>query len=289
MAGILPDTSILPAVLPVQDMASKAEKHSFRLKLRAAFRSKSFDHFLTSIIVIFALTLALLSYLEAQAEPNKALVHALRVLDISIFSAFCAELVLKIYAFRGKFFTHGWNLFDFFVIIISIIGMAASISTFRAIRVLRTLRIVTNIPSMRKVIESFLRSLPGIASVLMVMFLMIFVFALIGQNLYSAVAPELFGSLHKSAFTLFTVLTLEGWPDVSRSVMAELPSAWVYFVSFIAINSFVVLNLMIAVIIDAMHKDNDKEAEEEREDILFEIQALRRELAVYRAQEKTAP
>ena len=139
---------------------------------------------------------------------------------------------------------------------------------------------------MRKVIESFLRSLPGIASVIMVMVLMLFVFALIGQNLYSEVAPDLFGTLHASAFTLFTVLTLEGWPDVSRSVMEHVPSAWLYFVSFIAINSFVVLNLMIAVIIEAMHKDYDEEAEEEREDILFEVRALRRELAEFRAQQK---
>ena len=113
----------------------------------------------------------------------------------------------------------------------------------------------------------------------MVLFLMVFVFALIGQALYAAVAPELFGTLHQSAFTLFTVLTLEGWPDVSRHVMDEVPSAWIYFVSFIAINSFTVLNLMIAVIIGAMQEEYGEEAEEEREDILHEIQALRRDLA----------
>lgn len=284
MADLLSDISLLPEELA----GVGAENVSFRKKLRDAFRSKSFDQFLTSLIVIFAVTLALLSYLEAQAEPNMLLVGVLKVLDISIFSAFCAELLLKIYAFRGRFFTHGWNLFDFTVILISIIGMAASISTFRAIRVFRTLRIVTNIPSMRKVIESFLRSLPGIASVLMVMMLMLFVFALIGQNLYCDVAPELFGSLHASAFTLFTVLTLEGWPEVSRSVMEQVPSAWVYFVSFIAINSFVVLNLMIAVIIEAMHKDYDDEAEEEREDILYEVKELRRELAEFRTQQNAS-
>jgi len=157
--------------------------------------------------------------------------------------------------------------------------MAVSITAFRIIRVLRTLRLVTNVPSMRIVIESFLRSIPGIASVLMVLFLMIFVFALIGQNLYKDVAPDLFGNLHQSAFTLFTVLTLEGWPDVSRAVMNKEPMAWVYFVSFIAINSFAVLNLVIAVIIGAMQREYDNEADEDREDILREIQALRGDVA----------
>ena len=128
-------------------------------------------------------------------------------------------------------------------------------------------------------IESFMRAIPGIGSVLTVMLLMVFVYALIGQSLYGDVAPELFGTMHQSAFTLFTVLTLEGWPEVSRAVMNQVPMAWVYFVSFIAINSFTVLNLMIAVIIDAMQKEYDDHAEEEREDILHEIQALRREIA----------
>ena len=95
----------------------------------------------------------------------------------SIFATFCAELILKLYAFRGKFFRNGWNVFDFSVIVISIIGMAASITAFRIIRVLRTLRLVTNVPSMRVVIESFLRSIPGILSVVMVLVLMVFVFA----------------------------------------------------------------------------------------------------------------
>ena len=118
MADLLSDISLLPE----EPAAAGAENTSFRKKLRDAFRSKSFDQFLTSLIVIFAVTLALLSYLEAQAEPNLVLIGVLKVLDISIFSAFCAELLLKIYAFRGRFFTHGWNLFDFAVILISIIG-----------------------------------------------------------------------------------------------------------------------------------------------------------------------
>jgi len=192
---------------------------------------------------------------------------------------FCVEIGVKLYAFRRSFFRNGWNVFDFFVIAISIIGMVSSITIFRALRVLRTLRLVKRVPSMRVVIESFMRAIPGIGSVLTVMLLMVFVFALIGQNLYGQVAPELFGTLHQSAFTLFTVLTLEGWPDVSRAVMNEVPMAWVYFVLFIAINSFTVLNLMIAVIISAMQKEYDDHAEEEREDILLELKALRREVA----------
>ena len=255
------------------------DKYKVRLCLRAALRSNRFDRFLTCLIVLFAVILTALSYFKPYADQYPFLVNLLVTLDFSIFATFCAEIVLKLYAFRGKFFRNGWNVFDFSVIVISIIGMAASITAFRIIRVLRTLRLVTNVPSMRVVIESFLRSIPGILSVVMVLVLMVFVFALIGQALYSKVAPDLFGTLHQSAFTLFTVLTLEGWPDVTRQVMDKVPSAWIYFVCFIAINSFTVLNLMIAVIIGAMQKEYSEEAEEEREDILHEIQALRKDLA----------
>jgi len=257
----------------------KREKYHVRLVLRAALRSAAFERFLTGSIILYALSLCALSYLEAMTGNHHFEIHLLRSLDTAIFQMFCVELGIKFYAFRRSFFRNGWNVFDAIVIIVSVIGMAASITAFRALRVLRTLRLVKRVPSMRVVIESFMRAIPGIGSVLTVMLLMLFVYALIGQSLYSDTSPELFGSLHQSAFTLFTVMTLEGWPDVSRQVMEQVPTAWIYFVSFIAINSFTVLNLMIAVIIDAMQKEYDDHAEEEREDILHEIQALRREIA----------
>jgi len=270
-------TDILPNIIDAPP--TKREKYKFRLGLRAAFRSTPFRHFLTGLIFIYAVNLCLLSYWETLSNDQSPVLKFLQNLDSAIFKMFCMELALKLYAFRRSFFRNGWNAFDLIVIGISIVGMAASITAFRALRVLRTLRLIKRVPSMKIVIESFMRAIPGIGSVLTVMLLMIFVFALIGQNLYGAVAPELFGTMHQSAFTLFTVLTLEGWPDVSRQVMAEIPMAWLYFVSFIAINSFTVLNLMIAVIIDAMQKEYDDHAEEEREDILHEIKALRREIA----------
>ena len=256
------------------------QKYQFRLALRAALRSACFEKFLTGLIILYAASLCLLSYLDGFAGGAYGFaIDVLKTLYHSIFLMFCAEIVIKLYAFRGKFFRNGWNIFDSLVIGLSIVGMAASITAFRALRVLRTLRLVKRVPSMRIVIESFMRAIPGIGSVLTVMLLMVFVFALIGQNLYGQAAPELFGTLHQSAFTLFTVLTLEGWPDVSRAVMAEVPLAWIYFVSFIAVNSFTVLNLMIAVIIDAMQKEYDDDADEDREDILREIKALRADIA----------
>ena len=255
------------------------DKYRVRLALRRALRSCCFERFLTRLIVLYAISLCVLSYLENMSGNHGFNIQFLKALDFSIFMIFCMEIGLKLYAFRRSFFRNGWNVFDFLVISVSIVGMASSITAFRALRVMRTLRLVKRVPSMRIVIESFMRAIPGIGSVITVMLLVIFVFALIGQNLYASVAPELFGTIHQSAFTLFTVMTLEGWPDVSRAVMNDVPLAWIYFVSFIAINSFTVLNLMIAVIIDAMQREYDDDADEDREDILRELKALRRDIA----------
>ena len=272
------------AVTLEMDMGNAESETAFRARLYKALYSPRVETFITVLILLNAAVLAALTYQYAEHGLSGKWVQFLIKVDLAIVAVFCAEMCLKIYAGGTKFFKSAWNLFDFFVIAVGIFGTSYPLTVVRSLRVLRTLRIVTRVPSMRIVVESFLRALPGIGSVLTVMLLMIFVFSVIGTQLFGGIAPELFGSLHASAFTLFTVLTLEGWPDVAREVMPHSSGAWIFFVTFIAINSFAVLNLMIAVIINAMQKEYDMEAEEEREDILEEVQALRAELKAYMTQ-----
>jgi len=150
MADILPNMIAPPR--------RKREKYRFRLALRAALRSATFEQFLTAIIILYALSLCALSYLESMAGDYGFQIHLLKCLDMAIFQMFCVELAIKFFAFRRSFFRNGWNVFDASVIIVSIIGMAASITAFRSLRVLRTLRLVKRVPSMRVVIESFMHS-----------------------------------------------------------------------------------------------------------------------------------
>ena len=241
-------------------------------KLEAALYSKRMETFITLLIIVNAVVLAALTYrmdpLTAQSK-----ISVLLSIDIAILMVFTIEVGLKLIVNPSRFFSSGWNIFDLIVVFISIFGASYPLTVLRSLRVLRVLRVVTHVPSMRVVVESFLKSIPGIGSVLMVMLLVLFVFSVIGTTLYKEISPELFGTLHVSAFTLFTVLTLEGWPEVARGVMQVQPWAWVFFVTYIAINSFAVLNLMIAVIIATMQKDYEAEAEEEREDIMQELRA----------------
>jgi voltage-gated sodium channel len=108
--------------------------------------------------------------------------------------------------------------------------------------------------------------------------------------------PNLFGTLGDSLFTLFTVMTLEGWTnDVARPVMQNHPYAWVFFVVYIVITTFMVLNLFIGVVVNAMQEEASKADAEEREveremiqeeaaPILAEVRSLRTEVAQLRTE-----
>lgn len=257
-----------------------------KARLKQALYSPVFERFITTLIVINAFVLAALTYdFQAHGLPE-AWATILVAIDLGILLIFSVEIGLKILVDGPRFFRKGWNIFDFFIVGLGVFGTGYPLSVLRSLRILRTFRLVTRVPSMKVVVESFLRALPGIGSVLTVMLLVLFVYSVMGTQLFGDIAPDLFGTLQLSAFTMFTVLTLEGWPDVSRDVMESMPYAWIYFVTYIAINSFAVFNLMIAVIITAMHKEYDEHAEEEREDIIAELKALRRDIQKLSAQKR---
>lgn len=254
-----------------------------REKLAAALYGRRFEIFITLLILANAIVLALLTY-KYDTQSQAGQLSLLMRLDLFIVAIFAVEISAKIYALGWKFFKSGWNIFDLCVVVLSAIGPAYPLSIIRALRVLRTLRIVTQVKSMRIVVESFLRALPGIGSVLMVMLMMMFIFAVIGTRMFGHIAPDLFGTFHDSVFTLFMVLTLEGWPDIAAQVIPHAPFARAFFVVYIAVNSFTVLNLMIAVIVDAMQSEYEAEAEEEREDMIAALKALKIEISEMRKQ-----
>lgn len=261
------------------DKPQAAGRHArVRARLRQALSSHVFEGFINSLILLNAIILGALTYSYGSTHSSQKWVSFLICLDMGIIGIFMAEMALKIYAFGRSFFRSGWNVFDLIIVSIGVLGSSYPLTIVRSLRVLRLFRLLKRVPSMRAVVEGFLRSLPGIASVFMVMIIIIFIFAVLGTGLFKDVSPRLFGSLQTSTFTLFTVLTLEGWPDVAREVMHEVKGSWVFFVLYIVLNSFVVLNLMIAVTIEAMQRDYNVEAEDDRDHILEELQALRADI-----------
>ena len=196
------------------------------------------------------------------------------------------ELLSRVFVYRGRFFHEPWRVFDFAVVGIALVPASGAFSVLRALRVLRVLRLASLVPSMRGVVSALLTAVPGMASIVGLMALVPYVSAVLATNLFGAVAPEFFGDLGASLFTLFQVLTVEGWPDIARSVMAQSPYAWMFFVAYLLIATFMVLNLFIAVVVNAMQsqvtEDLKGDGEAHTRLSLDEVRALRQELEALR-------
>lgn len=220
--------------------------------------------------------------------------HVLVSLDHAILGIFVAEIVARIYVHRASFFRDPWSLFDLFVIAIALVPAGGQLAVLRALRVLRVLRILTIVPSMRRVVGGLLAAIPGLSSIAMVLALVFYVFAVITTKLFGADFPDWFGTLGRSLYTLFQVMTLESWSmGIVRPVMEVYPYAWAFFVPFILIATFTMLNLFIGIIVSAMQSFSDAEKAEtsdaestttaaEEDSLQREVRALRGEIAELR-------
>jgi voltage-gated sodium channel len=240
-----------------------------------------------AIVVLIILNAALLG-LETSAEVMQSFGTELMVLDHVILGIFILELVLLIIARGLDFFKDPWSMFDFIVIAIALVPVTESLSVLRALRVLRVLRLINKVESMRKVVGGLLSCMPSLASVISLILIIFYVSAVIATNLFGPAFPEFFGNLGNTAFTLFQVMTLESWSDgIARPVMEKFPYAWIFFVLFILIATFVIVNLFIAVIVDSLtsgSSSEDSQAARDKSDVLqTEMQAMRQELRELKA------
>ena len=246
--------------------------------------------------VIMALIIANAVILGMQTYPRMmdAIGPLLEILDRIILAVFVIEITARIIVHRWAFFRDPWSLFDFIVVAIALVPATDNFTVLRALRVLRVLRLVTAVPTLRRVVAGFFASLPGMGAIGFLIGLLYYVFAIIAIRLFGADNPELFGTLGKSLYTLFTVMTLEGWTnDVAKPVMQNHPWAWIFFVTFIVSTTFMVLNLFIGVVVNAMQTEAmkaeaaEREAEremiqEEAAPILNEIRSLKADVAELR-------
>lgn len=233
---------------------------------------------------ILALIIANAVILGAETFPGivETAGPALRLADQIILNVFITEICLRIFAWRGAYFRQGWNLFDLIIVGISVIAATSGLAALRAFRVLRVLRVITVIPRMRVVVSALLDSLPGIASVGVVLTLIIYVFAVIASNLYGAAHPERFGDVFTAMYTLFQIMTLEGWPDIAASVGETHPRSWVFFLSFVLLATFTMLNLFVAIVVRVVEEDSDPlfdDMIENQKAIAEDITAMRAEIA----------
>jgi voltage-gated sodium channel len=258
--------------------------------LKDLIESRRFELAITVLILLNAITLGL----ETSPTIMAAYGGLLLIIDRAILAVFVLELTARVVVYRGSFFRDPWRVFDLAVVGIALLPATGSLSVLRALRILRVLRLISIVPSLKRVVTGFISALPGMGSIVLLLGLVFYVFAVMATKLYGAQFPELFGDIGESLFTLFQVMTLEGWSDgVVRPVMEIYPLAWLFFIPFIVATSFTVLNLFIGVIVSAMEEEHEAEATAERRalqddqvNMLAEIRALReevRELARQRA------
>ncbi|MFI6868895.1 ion transporter [Nocardia sp. NPDC050406] len=256
-----------------------------RERVRILVESPRCQRFIIAVILINAVALG--------AETSDALMAAaggfIRLLDATALLIFLVEILLKLYAHRWAYFRDPWNCFDFVVVGVALVPATGALSVLRAFRILRILRLVSATPSMRKVVTRLLAALPGMGAILGLLALVLYVAAVLATKLFGPVTPDYFGSLGTSMWTLFQVMTGEAWPDIAREVMAEKPLAWIFFLTYILVSSFVVLNLFLAVMVNAAEDAREDEHRERQEQenqqetafyatILDELVALRTEL-----------
>lgn len=204
-------------------------------------------------------------------------------LDMACLAIFVAELGLKMFAQGLGFFRRPWNIFDFVIVGISLIPAAQGLSVLRALRILRVLRLLTVAPRLRRVVEGFLTALPGMASVFLLMALIFYISAVMATKLFGDTFPDWFGDLGASAYSLFQIMTLESWSmGIVRPVMEVYPYAWAFFVPFIMVTTFAVVNLLVGLIVnsmqDAHHEEDTAATDAYRDEVLDRLAAIEKRL-----------
>lgn len=235
---------------------------SMRARMAAWIESAPVRHSITALILINALILGV----ETSATARAATGNLLALLNSAILAVFVVELIIKLVAFGPRFFRSGWNLFDFVIVGVSLVPASGPLQILRSLRILRVLRLLSTVQRLRMLVDSLLQALPGIGWTAALLLMMFYVFGVMGTELFGETFPDWFGSLGESAYTLFQIMTLESWSmGIARPVMEAYPWAWLFFVPFILISSFMVLNLFIAIIVSATQEVHESEQRAERQ------------------------
>jgi voltage-gated sodium channel len=237
--------------------------------------------FRTTVVIVIILNAVVLG-LQTTEELKGRHLSLLHSLDDFALGFFCIELTLRIVAHRGAFFRDGWSVFDFVVVAVALLPVGGDLEIFRVLRVLRIMRLLTAIPRLRSVVSAMLSALPGMNAALILLAVVFYMFSVITTKLFGEQFPGLFGSIEDSLFTLFQIMTLESWASgIVRPVMQLHAHAPLVFVPFILLTAYGIVNLFVAMVVAAMSKVSQEEAEEQdamMQDLAQEVRHLRDEI-----------
>ena len=252
-------------------------------KLGVIVESDLVQKIIIGLILLNALTLGL----ETNSLLMKEYGQQISFLDNCILSIFVIEILIKLGYRKLSFFKDGWNIFDFIIIGIALAPTTGSLSVLRTLRIFRAMRLLSVVPSMKKVTQALLSAIPGILSVGSIILLIFYVSAVLATNFFGDDFDTWFGNIGRSMFSLFQIMTLESWSmGIVRPVMELFPWAWTFFVPFILVTSFAVLNLFIGIIVDAMQSQNTEKENSATEAKLKHEASLQKEMSLLRKEIK---
>ena len=248
---------------------------SIRTRVTEFIERPGFGNAILVVIVINAIVLGM----ETSETLTRNMGWLISTVDDICLAIFVIEILLKFIAYRLGFFKSGWNIFDFLIVGIALIPAAQGLSVLRALRILRVLRVISVAPSLRRVVEGFVRALPGMGSVFLLMAMLFYIGAVMATKLFGEQFPDWFGHLGRSGYSLFQIMTLESWSmGIVRPVMEVFPYAWAFFVPFIMVTTFAVVNLLVGLIVNSMqdaHQAEDNERTDAyRDEVLARLAAI---------------
>jgi voltage-gated sodium channel len=229
----------------------------FKTQFQAIRDNKAFELFVIAVIVFSSLMIGIRTY---HLHPTFEAI--LWFLDYAVTLFFVIEISIRMAAedrFRD-FFKKGWNVFDFIIVVVSLIPLDDSEYALiaRMLRLFRVMRLISFIPELRVLVSALITALPRMGYVALLMFIIFYLYAVIGNLLFSHINANLWGDLGISLLTLFRVATFEDWTDVMYETMEVYTLSWIYYISFIFFSAFVFLNMMIGIVVDVLDEEHKK-------------------------------
>ncbi|QKI89697.1 ion transporter [Thiomicrorhabdus xiamenensis] len=231
--------------------------NGFQRRFQMVRDNKLFEMFVITVIIFSSLMIGIRTY---QLDPLYESI--LLTLDYAVTLFFLIEIMIRMAAEDRllNFFKKGWNVFDFVIVVVSLIPMDSTEYALiaRMLRLFRVMRLISFIPELRVLVTALITALPRMGYVALLMFIIFYLYAVIGNLLFSQINPNLWGDLGISLLTLFRVATFEDWTDVMYETMAVYSLSWMYYISFIFFSAFVFLNMMIGIVVDVLAEEHKK-------------------------------
>ena len=256
----------------------KINVNQLQQRFVALRENKLFEAFVIAVIIFSALVIGAKTY-----DISSASMRVMAILDLGVTLFFLVEIIVRMIAEGSlvRFFKKGWNVFDFVIVVASLVPVEDSEMALlgRLLRIFRVLRLISIIPELRVLLSAFLKAIPRMGYVSLLMFIIFYIYAAAGSIFFHSINEVLWGNVSIAMLTLFRVATFEDWTDVMYETMEVYPYSWAYYISFIFVVAFVFLNMMIGIVLETLQREHEQFSVETGEGEAGEVHSIEKRTA----------